>query len=107
VRHIRCPTCQTRIPLYHEGPQEVVCPGCGRRGPYRPREPAAQLRTPGRAADGAEGAPPPAANEPESGLRVIRCSGCGSRVPIQAASYPVKVTCPSCGRSGTYRGPRV
>jgi hypothetical protein len=37
LKHIRCPSCRTRIPLYKEGPQVITCPGCGKRGPYRPK----------------------------------------------------------------------
>jgi hypothetical protein len=37
IKFLRCSTCKTRIPIYREGPQEVVCPGCGKRGPYTPK----------------------------------------------------------------------
>jgi len=37
LRHIRCPSCKTRIPLYKEGPQQIQCPGCGKKGPYKPK----------------------------------------------------------------------
>jgi len=39
-------------------------------------------------------------------VRVTRCSGCGSQVPIFSTAYPVRITCPNCGRSGMYKGPR-
>ena len=37
LKHIRCPSCKTRIPLYKEGPQIITCPGCGKKGPYKPK----------------------------------------------------------------------
>jgi hypothetical protein len=37
LRHIRCPSCRTRIALFKEGPQRISCPGCGKSGQYRPK----------------------------------------------------------------------
>jgi hypothetical protein len=37
IKHIRCPSCKTRIPLYKEGAQMIQCPGCGKKGPYKPK----------------------------------------------------------------------
>ena len=37
IKFLRCSTCKTRIPIYKEGPQQIVCPGCGKRGPYAPK----------------------------------------------------------------------
>jgi ribosomal protein S27E len=110
LRHIRCPSCRTRIPIYKEGPQQVTCPGCGRQGPYRPKATGTQY-----AAEAAAAPEPPAPRvqaEPEPApaqqapLRMTRCSGCGSQVPIYSDQYPVRITCPGCGRTGMYKGPR-
>jgi ribosomal protein S27E len=110
LRHIRCPSCRTRIPIYKEGPQQVTCPGCGRQGPYKPKATGTQY-----AAEAAAAPEPPAPQvqaEPEPApaqqapLRMTRCSGCGSQVPIHSDQYPVRITCPGCGRTGMYKGPR-
>ena len=37
IKYLRCSTCKSRIPIYKPGPQQVVCPGCGKRGPYTPK----------------------------------------------------------------------
>ena len=37
LKHIRCPSCKTRIPLYKEGAQIITCTGCGKKGPYKPK----------------------------------------------------------------------
>jgi hypothetical protein len=37
VRQVRCPSCQTRIPIYNDAPQQIRCPVCGMMGPYRPK----------------------------------------------------------------------
>ena len=37
IKFLRCSTCKSRIPIYKPGPQEIVCPGCGKRGPYTPK----------------------------------------------------------------------
>jgi ribosomal protein S27E len=108
LRHIRCPRCKTRIPIYKEGPQEVTCQACGKKGPYTPKGvgtfAAASLPVPPP-----EPAPQPAPTytEPNSPARMTRCSNCGSQVPIYTTVYPVRITCPSCGRSGMYKGPRT
>ncbi|MGQ9583594.1 MAG: hypothetical protein ACUVV6_08815, partial [Thermoplasmatota archaeon] len=130
LRHIRCPACKTRIPIYREGPQEITCPGCGRRGPYRPKGTGQQYgagavaEPTGSGAPSQGPAPPPAAPalalagrpaplseasrpQPRAPVRMTRCSGCGSQVPIYSSLYPVRITCPGCGRSGVYRGPRT
>ncbi|MEM2869840.1 MAG: fibronectin type III domain-containing protein [Thermoplasmata archaeon] len=120
VKHIRCPVCRTRIPLYHDGPQEVVCPICGRRGPYKPggagrgtqgtQQGGGGETIPGAAQAGTQGAPgqqTPPAGEAPAPVKTIRCSACGARVPIYTSTYPVKITCPGCGRSGLYKGPRA
>ncbi|MBM4248671.1 MAG: hypothetical protein FJ149_04430 [Euryarchaeota archaeon] len=146
VRHIRCPRCKARIPLYTEGPTRIECPHCGTTGEYRPKGQGAgsggqgaRDGTTGTAAGGAGALARPAATrletipgpEPASPwrrqapapgpvaepgpveeapagapARMTRCSSCGSPVPIYATSYPVKITCPGCGKAGIYRGPR-
>jgi predicted RNA-binding Zn-ribbon protein involved in translation (DUF1610 family) len=134
VKHIRCPACKTRLPIYNDVPQQIVCPNCGKRGPYRPKggTPAAststggaELAAPGhhpasvllapRKPPAARGRPPasvppgphrPPAAALEAGPRMIRCSGCGSRVTVHATVFPIRVTCPNCGKSGMYRGPK-
>jgi hypothetical protein len=95
LRHIRCPHCRARIPIHREGPHGITCPNCGRSGYYRPKGV-------GTAAVAQEKAPeaPPAAP-----VKVARCPACGSEVPIYTAVYPVKITCPGCGRSGVFKGP--
>jgi chitodextrinase len=37
LKYLQCPACKGRIPIFRAGPQEVVCPGCGKRGPYTPK----------------------------------------------------------------------
>jgi len=37
IKFLRCSTCKSRIPIFRPGPQEIVCPGCGKRGPYNPK----------------------------------------------------------------------
>ncbi|MBM4249663.1 MAG: hypothetical protein FJ149_09590 [Euryarchaeota archaeon] len=122
LRHIRCPSCKTRIPIYKEGAQQITCPGCGRTGPYRPKAvgtlyatEAAAPEPPAPPAPAASpvhaGAPSPIGEAaPQGGaqtpVRMTRCSGCGSQVPIYSDNYPVRITCPGCGRSGMYKGPR-
>jgi ribosomal protein S27E len=155
VKHIRCPACRTRIPVYNDVAQEIECPVCGRRGPYRPlgkaspagpgtpamnarpefahapepsrypaldalvsgARPAAPPAPPGlsRAAE-----PPPAAPmfrtavssrpagrpAPRAGLTTMRCPACGGPITIYGSVFPVRFTCPSCGRVLTYQGPR-
>jgi hypothetical protein len=55
--------------------------------------PAPPARTPPTAAE----SPPP---------RTVRCTGCGSSVPLYTDIFPTRISCPGCGRSGIYRGPR-
>jgi len=96
VKHIKCPACKTRIPLYNDEAQEVQCPSCGKKGPYRPKAaPAA--------------APPLTALAKATGktpVKTIKCTGCGSSVPIYTTNYPVRIQCPGCGKSGMYKGPK-
>jgi len=43
VKHIRCPACRARIPIFTDGPTRIECPNCGTKGEYRPKgQPAAQ-----------------------------------------------------------------
>jgi len=117
LRHIRCPQCKSRIPIYKEGPQQITCAGCGRTGPYRPKA-AGTLYAAEAPAPAPEPAPAPVYEPPPSPayeqppepagqpLRMTRCSGCGSQVPIYSDRYPVRITCPGCGRTGMYKGPR-
>lgn len=44
---------------------------------------------------------------PTPPARTIRCTNCGSPVPVPSGGYPVRLTCPGCGRSGMYKGPRT
>jgi predicted GH43/DUF377 family glycosyl hydrolase len=37
LRHVRCSTCGTRIPVFSDIPHRIVCPGCGKSGTYRAR----------------------------------------------------------------------
>lgn len=48
--------------------------------------------------------PPSPLPSPPTALKQIECTGCRTRFYIQPASYPLRVTCPSCGRAGVYRG---
>jgi len=59
----------------------------------RPGQPS---RPPGGAPAREEGAP----------LLKTKCPNCGTMVPIYTDAYPVKVTCPTCGKGGIYRGPK-
>jgi ribosomal protein S27E len=157
VKHIRCPACKTRIPIFDDVEQLLSCPVCGKKGPYRPKsgqsgnagntgtgepvsrgagEPGAPLfvhapepspyaaldalvKTPREQPRHAQPAPltvaparrpaqqaqqPQPAQEPIT--RRTKCSNCGSPVPIYGNTFPMRVTCPNCGRSGTYNGPR-
>ena len=165
VKHIRCPACKTRIPIFDDVEQVLHCPVCGKKGPYRPKngkpddritgepggepdnritgEPAAPsfmhapepspytvldalVKSPREPQQHARPAPltvapalrpehqpqlqsrpqyqPQPAQEPIT--RRTKCSNCGGPVPIYGNTFPVRVTCPSCGRSGTYNGPR-
>ncbi len=130
VRHIRCPKCKARIPLYTEGPSRILCPNCGTTGEYRPKGSgvrgqrswtatdlagatartatvAAPARAPGPAPMAAAPTPEQAAYPPTAApARMTRCSNCGSPVPVYATSYPLKIVCPGCGKAGIYRGPR-
>jgi predicted RNA-binding Zn-ribbon protein involved in translation (DUF1610 family) len=149
VKHIRCPKCRSRIPIYTDGPSRIECPNCGTTGEYRPKgqgtgdrgqgsgtesgfggqgagygtttdiAAAAAARTtvvaapltsrPGPVAPSqmpAAARPGPAAAPVSSAPRMTRCSACGTPVPIYATSFPVKITCPGCGKAGIYRGPK-
>jgi predicted RNA-binding Zn-ribbon protein involved in translation (DUF1610 family) len=123
VRHIRCPKCRTRIPLYTDGPARILCPNCGTTGEYRPKGLGAGSRvqgagvTTGLAAattktPAASTLPPVPRPDPvapagtAAPVRMTRCSNCGSSVPIYTTNYPVRITCPGCGKTGIYRGPR-
>jgi ribosomal protein S27E len=147
VKHIRCPVCKTRIPIFDDVEQEIKCPVCGKRGPYRPKggTPGTVNREPSAGTTAAGGpmfvhAPEPSSEaaldalvwrprrptpaptitpvsrsrpqpqfqpQPqEQPARRTRCSNCGSPVPIYGNTFPVRVTCPNCGRSGTYNGPK-
>jgi ribosomal protein S27E len=118
LRNIRCPSCKTRIPIYKEGPQTITCPGCGRTGPYKPKA-VGTLYAAEAPAPPPEQAPatvyePPApqtyeqaqAPAQQTPVRNTRCSNCGSSVPLYTDVYPVRITCPGCGRTGMYKGPR-
>ena len=149
VKHIRCPACKTRIPIFDDVEQTLVCPVCGKKGPYRPKSgQSGNAGNAGNAGTGAAAPPvmaplfihapeqsqyaaldalvktprePPQSARPmpltvssqprpqpaqEPVTRRTKCSNCGGPVPIYGNSFPVRVTCPSCGRSGTYHGPR-
>jgi ribosomal protein S27E len=133
VKHIRCPQCRSRIPIYTDGPSRIECPSCGTTGEYRPKgqgagyggqgsgtttdiAAAAAARTtvvaaprPGPVAPSqmpSAARPGPSAAGASSAPRMTRCSACGTPVPIFATSFPVKITCPGCGKAGIYRGPR-
>jgi ribosomal protein S27E/chitodextrinase len=95
LRHIRCPHCRERIPIHREGPHGITCPGCGRSGYYRPKGVGPSAATPQRPPQTPPGAP----------VRVARCPSCGSDVPIYTTVYPVRITCPGCGRGGVFKGP--
>jgi ribosomal protein S27E len=132
LRHIRCPRCKNRIPIYKEGPQQISCPACGKTGPYTPKGvgtlASANLPVPPPEQADTYAAPQvveapeevyaptfaPAYSAPQQArpqgrapVRVTRCSNCGSQVPIFTTVYPVRISCPSCGRSGMYKGPRT
>jgi ribosomal protein S27E len=122
VRHIRCPKCKTRIPLFTDGPSRILCPNCGTTGEYRPKGKGAADGGQRTATDLASGAtrpaavaatpnvqwPSPMAAAPSQAAptRMTRCSNCGSPVPIHSTSFPVRITCPGCGKTGIYKGPR-
>lgn len=38
--------------------------------------------------------------------RTVRCTGCGTSVPVLPTTFPVRIMCTGCGRIGVYRGPR-
>jgi hypothetical protein len=51
--------------------------------------------------------PPKAATSQASGqtpLKTVKCGHCGGRVPVYTDKRPVRITCPSCNKSGTLRG---
>jgi ribosomal protein S27E len=151
VKHIRCPVCKTRIPIFEDVEHEIKCPVCGKKGPYKPKggqqgseaapqktgeAPAAQppgapmfVHAPEPSSQPALDAlvkgprqpptpviapvsrPPSPRSQPQSQpqeqpTRRTRCSNCGSPVPIYGNTFPIRVTCPNCGRSGTYNGPK-
>ena len=124
VLHVRCPSCKSRIPVYSDVPQQILCPVCGMKGPYRPKSAAAPGASPAfinapepsryAALDALvswnEDRPPSpqpqrASPIPRSPPMMTRCPGCFSPVPVHGTVFPVHVTCPSCGRSGMFRGP--
>jgi hypothetical protein len=37
IGRIRCPACKTTVALYHDGPQQIICPACGTAGMYKGR----------------------------------------------------------------------
>jgi len=41
--------------------------------------------------------------QPGTPLKKIKCSACGSIIPIYTNERPLRVTCPMCGRQGTLR----
>ena len=111
-KHVKCPGCKTKIPLRGDGVQRIQCGNCGWSGNFKPR---VQNHSPGGAALAAVPPPEPAGQEPSTPpnaveraapVRNIRCTGCGSAVPVYSSAYPVKISCPRCGRSGMYRGPK-
>jgi predicted RNA-binding Zn-ribbon protein involved in translation (DUF1610 family) len=132
VKHIRCPACRARIPIYTDGPTRIECPNCGTKGEYRPKGQGAGSGVQGAAAGTTRitaapmprtaptlapapypapkpqpPAPAPSAPGPApQPSRMTRCSSCGASVPIYGTSYPVKVVCPGCGKAGIYRGPK-
>jgi hypothetical protein len=99
LRHIRCPHCRARIPIHREGPHGITCQGCGRSGYYRPKAVGTATQPQENSAVGSEGGGKPGP------VRVASCPACGSEVPIYTAVYPVRVSCPGCGRSGVFKGP--
>jgi ribosomal protein S27E len=109
-KHVKCPGCNTKIPLRGDGAQRIQCGNCGWSGNFKPRTPSPQgaavaaIPPPEPAAE--ETPAPPRAVERPAPVRNIRCTGCGSAVPVYSTAYPVKVTCPRCGRGGLYRGPK-
>jgi len=98
LRHIRCPHCRARIPIHREGAHGITCPNCGRSGYYRPKGV-------GAAGQKLEDIARPPEQQPHAPVRMARCPSCGSEVPIYTNVYPVRITCPGCGRSGMFKGP--
>jgi len=45
-------------------------------------------------------------SQPSEGkpLKTVKCGHCGGRVPVYTDKRPVRITCPSCNKSGTLRG---
>ena len=37
-------------------------------------------------------------------LKTVKCGHCGGRVPVYTDKRPVRITCPSCNKSGTLKG---
>ena len=40
----------------------------------------------------------------ETPLKTVKCGHCGGRVPVYTHKRPVRITCPTCNKSGTLRG---
>ena len=38
-------------------------------------------------------------------MKTVKCGHCGGRVPVYTDKRPVRITCPSCSKSGTLKGP--
>jgi len=135
VEHeIRCPVCGKRGPYRPKGGTPAPSPTgeaaappsaaplfvhAPEPSPYAaldalvktPREPEPAARpAPLTVAPSARPARPSAWPEPQPAqqpaARRTRCSNCGGSITITADVFPVRVTCPTCGRSGTYHGPR-
>ena len=114
IRTVKCPACKSAIPVYSETQTDIRCPKCGKEGRIKPMKapPPEEDLTPLGSVLGAEpDLPPPpkaaarpkAAPPPKVPLKTLTCSGCRGKVPIYTNQRPLKITCPSCGKSGTLK----
>jgi len=95
-------------------PPPLMAAGRSRGAPGRQRQPPRQGAG-ARAATAPIPMPPqrPARKQPpgrpqvqQTGkrpLKTVTCSGCGGKVPVFTNARPVKITCSTCGKSGTLR----
>jgi ribosomal protein S27E len=104
VRTVRCPGCKHNIKIYREEQTDIECPECGKKGKLKPMAKKSAPPAPPKKAP----APPRKTEKPAKPaervpLKYLTCSGCRGKVPVHSAKRPLRISCPSCGKSGTLK----